>query len=307
MANVPSKRWSIARDAVACAMIGLFFFVLPFPLSAQTRPTPPGLDLTAGRGALEEFGVRHEPALGTPSCDDEDTAAGIERCTKGPWLTTRSPNFVAIKKTAYLRSHFETVNGIRMSSSFVAQQDGTQVAIVFSAEAFVRDDSIGTNRRMFVRALIDGQPAEPSNVVFATTPVAATRSFIFATTVNGGIHTVEMQWMVDRGAEAHIRDATLLVRTGLRYPPRDGTLIASAAPSGPTQMTTVNAWVGLPGLGGWVYVPPHGVLTASVSAESFVTGGDDTKRLFLRALVDGVPASPSNIVFARGSDPRSPP
>jgi M6 family metalloprotease-like protein len=289
----------------ACAIIVLWLLVHPSPLTAQTAPIPPGLDVTSGQKVLEEFGVRHEPALGTPSCTDEDVADQVERCTKGPWLTTRSQNFVAIKKTAYFRSHFETTNGIRMTSSFVAQENAMQVAIVFSAEAFVRDDTIGSNRRMFVRALIDGQPAEPSNVVFATGAVAAPRSFIFATTVNAGIHTVEIQWMVDRDAEAYMRDATLLVRSGLRYPPRDGTLIASAAPSGPTQTTTVNAWVNIPGLGGWAYVPPNGVLTASVSAESFVTAADSTKRMFVRALVDGAPILPTDVVFARGSLPQS--
>ncbi len=305
MGTILSKRAAIAFDAFACSIILLSLLILPLPSSAQSGPAAPGLDVTSGLRALEEFGVRHEPALGTPSCTDADVADQVDRCTKGPWLSTRSPNFVAIKKTAYFRFHFETTNGVRMSSSFVAQEDAMQVAIVFSAEAFVRDDSVGANRRMFVRALIDGKAAEPSNVVFATGAVAAPRSFIFATTVDAGIHTVEMQWMVDRGAQAHIRDATLLVRGGLRYAPRDGTLIASAAPSGPTQTTTVNAWVNVPGLGGWAYVPANGVLTASVSAESFVTGADSTKRMFVRTLVDGAPISPSDVVFARGSLPQS--
>jgi M6 family metalloprotease-like protein len=307
MVTVKSNLLSCARDLLVRALMLSCLLIAPLaplPSSAQSG-VPPGLDLTSGPRALEEFGVRHEAALGTPSCTAGDVAAGVERCMTGPWLSTRSPRFVPIKKTGYFRSHFEVVNGIRMSSSFVAQHDDMQVAIVFSAEAFVRDDSVGTGRRMFVRALIDGQPADPADVVFATGPVQTPRSFIFATTVNTGIHTVEMQWMVDRGAEAHLRDATLLVRTGLPYPPRDGTLVASAAPSGPTQSTTANAWTNVPGLGGWAYVPAHGVLTMSVSAESFVTGGDETKRMFVRALVDGAPASPGDVVFARGSGPQS--
>jgi hypothetical protein len=307
MSNASSTFRFLGCGALARMLLAaLCVLVLHSPAFAQTSsPFPPGLDLTSGPRNLEEFGVRHEAELGTPSCTDEDVADGKAYCTKGPWLGTRSPNFVNIRKTAYLRGNFETVNGIQMTSSFVAREDGVQVGILFSAESFVRDDSPGTDRRMFVRALIDGQPAAPSNVVFATGAVPTTRSFIFATQVNAGIHTVEIQWRVDPGAEAFVRDATLLVRTGLRYPPRNGTLVASAAPSGPTLVNTSAAWTDVPGLGGWTYVPPSGVLTMSVSAESFVAGGDPSKRMFVRALVDGAPASPGNVVFARGSTPQS--
>ena len=75
-------------------------------------------------------------------------------------------------------------------------------------------------------------------------------------------------------------------------------------PGGAGQSTTVAAWIDVPGLGGTAYVPANGVLTMSLSAESFVTG-DDSKRMFVRALVDGVPALPTDVVFARGSLPQS--
>ena len=113
-----------------------------------------------------------------------------------PWLATRAPEFVNIRKTVFLGKapgrDLEIVNGIQMTGSFVAAQPNTRVGVVFSAEAYV--DQPG--KRMFVRALVDGVPAAPSNVVFASGTHQGARSFIFTTTVDAGIHTVEMQWLV---------------------------------------------------------------------------------------------------------------
>lgn len=293
----------IIRTAQHLALI-LCLLTMALVARAQTHGSVAATGVTTATQRLEEFGVRHEPELGTPSCTKQDSDNKKPHCTKGPWLSTRSPNFVNIQKTAYLRGTFDVTNGIQLNSSFVAQHAATEVAIMFSAESYVRDDSAGAHRRMFVRALIDGKPAAPSDVVFATGGAATTRSFIFTTTVDAGIHTVEIQWLVDRDATAFMRDATLLVRTGIPQPPSDGTLHVKTVPGGAGQSTTVAAWIDVPGLGATAYVPANGVLTMSLSAESFVTG-DNSKRMFVRALVDGVPALPSDVVFARGSLPQS--
>ncbi len=60
------KRETIARDSATT-------------LTAQIAPIPPGLAVTSGQKALDEFDVRYEPALGTPSCTDEDFADQVER------------------------------------------------------------------------------------------------------------------------------------------------------------------------------------------------------------------------------------
>src|SRR5690606_24460899 len=114
---------------------------------------------------FEEFTIRLEPALGSPRCPS--TQAEKSHCEPVGWLSTRSENYVNIMGDAFLRGSNEVTQGVQMTSSFVASQDDTNVAVQFSAEAYVEDDNPGAGRRMFVRALVDGQTIDPSNVVFA--------------------------------------------------------------------------------------------------------------------------------------------
>jgi hypothetical protein len=94
-----------------------------------------------------------------------------------------------------------------MTASIVTPA-GSTVAIRLSGEV---DASIGG--RMFVRALVDGQPASPSDVMFvAYTDWGGTRAFTFTVTnVTAGTHTVEMQWHADAGLYATIGDRTLTI------------------------------------------------------------------------------------------------
>ncbi|WP_226865178.1 hypothetical protein [Microbulbifer taiwanensis] len=261
---------------------------------------PFNLGLGIAPRAVEEFGIRVEPDLGTPSCTDASREANSEFCLEGPWLSTRSPNFINIKRTAFFRGSFQQTGGNQVSSSFVAERDGTQVAFHFSAEAYVDDDSSGANRRMFVRALVDGVPVAPQNVVFAVGSEQSPRSMLFSTTVDAGIHTVEMQWLVDRGGTAFLRNASLLVRTGPAIS-QNGTLVAHTEAGGVTPpSTSSNAWQDIPGMARWIYVPPNGMLTASLGGETSVEGAGDLA-MVVRALVDGVPLDPSDVVFRRGA------
>jgi len=229
----------------------------------------------------DEIGFRTEPELGDYQGSDSD------------WLSTESPNFVNIKKPTFFRGSFETVNGRQLVSSFVATSDDTRVAVTFSAEAHVSQ----SGKRMFVRALIDGELAEPSDVVFAQGELLGPRSFTFAAEVDEGVHTAEIQWLVDDGATGYLRDASLLVRTGKSIS-AGGTLTVLAAQSGAVITKNTQSWSDVPGQGHWVYVPQDAVVAATFSGESSVTGG---KRFFLRAVISGDVASPSNVVFARGS------
>ncbi|MEM6795211.1 MAG: hypothetical protein AAF725_14625, partial [Acidobacteriota bacterium] len=139
-----------------------------------TPPPPPRHDAMS---------VRTETRLGTPQCVPGDIAPA---CWTGPWLETRAWQFVNIRKTTFIGQEERrepTVPGTQMSSSFVAQQDGTEVAISFTAEAYVAP-GLSSGKRLFVRALVDGVPAEPSNVVFATDAFGGTRSFTFTTRVD---------------------------------------------------------------------------------------------------------------------------
>jgi M6 family metalloprotease-like protein len=256
------------------------------------------LDLTNSRVARQhEFGIRVEERLGKPVRHPDDAIRDED-----PWLATQSHQFVNIQKSVFLGKapgrDLEIVNGIQMNGSFVAEHSDTQVGIVFSAEAYVNTPG----KRLFVRALVDGEPAAPSNVLFASGTHQGTRAFIFTTTVDAGIHTVEMQWLVDPEATAYLRTASLLIRSGRFLASAIGTLSVLTPPSGPNIGHDQPIWLDVPGVGGWIYVPKNGVLTASFSAESFVSAG---KALALRALIDGAPGAPADVVFARGNAPQS--
>jgi M6 family metalloprotease-like protein len=247
--------------------------------------------------ATEQFGIRTEQTLGTPECPKND--AQEARCAPLKWLETTGTQFHTIRKTVYLRGSFENHVTKRMSASFVADAPGTHVAIVFSAEAFMRaNGALGGNPRMKVRALLDGQPTAPGDVVFATTSGASARAFIFTAQVDAGIHTVEMQWKVDPNSVGLMRDASLLVRTGQAAASTLGALVVKTPASGASVSTTDGVWTNVPDMNAWIHVPLNATLTASLSAESYASNG---KLIGLRAVIDNSVLLPTDVVFARGA------
>jgi hypothetical protein len=94
-----------------------------------------------------------------------------------------------------------------MSDSITTTATGN-LAITFSAEGFT--SASGT--RMLVRALVDGKPTDPSNVVFANGTDHRSQSFTFLSeNVPAGVHEVRMQWLVAPGGTATMRDRSLVV------------------------------------------------------------------------------------------------
>ncbi|MCC7366499.1 MAG: hypothetical protein IT303_19230 [Dehalococcoidia bacterium] len=284
------------KSPIVSLLVMLVSLVLAATASAQSGPNthpggPGGFD-TPPAQAFEEFTIRLEPALGSPRCPESQSEAS--HCEPLGWLSTRSQDFVNITGEAFLRGDSEVPQGVQMTSSFVASQDDTNVAFQFSAEAKVEDDTPGLDRRMFVRALIDGVPAAPSDVVFARPGHEGTQSFIFTANVDAGIHTVEIQWKVDADATASIRDASLFVRMGRDVASEKGTFTTVTAPSGMNQVTAKQSWQDVPGMSASVYVPKGGQVTASFSAEAFTSNG---KRLILRAVLDGAAMNPGDVVF----------
>lgn len=230
-------------------------------------------------GAAEPFSARAEANLGDGflSNDGDD------------WLMTRGQTWTDIRSTPR-----------KMAANFVADADNTTIAVFFTAEAYVDTP----RKRMFVRALIDGVPANPSDVVFATgtSPESPeTRGFIFTDQVDQGIHTVEIQWLVDREATAYMRDASLLIRQNSEQTSQRS-LVVGTPDSGPNITTEQNAWTNIPGMSAGVFVNDGETLVASMSVESFVS---QDKSMFVRALVNGVPMEPENVLFARGTRPQS--
>ena len=232
----------------------------------------------------ETFAARAESSMGT-----------WVMLPKSDWMFTRGNNWSHLRSGA--RSEIPVYRS--MSGHFLAPQDGTPIAVFFSAESYVEP----VDKRLFVRALIDGVPADPGDVVFVTgTSVAnpESRSFVFTDRVSKGLHTVELQWLVDRESTGYVRDAAFLVRVG-DSPNSDGSVQVFTPPSGPTDSTTSPVWVDVPGLSGAIQTKTGESLAISVGAESYVIGSGT---MFLRALVDDVPAKPADVLFAKGNKPQ---
>lgn len=204
----------------------------------------------------------------------------------GPEWSTLLTEFVTIED----RSNPPIRNPRASMSTGITTDDHADLKITFSGEVWA---SAGAN--VFVRALVDNQPAAPSDVVFAIGSFTGTRSFTFIQeNVAAGGHWIEIQWCVGAGATAYIGDATLSFYSASRWDP-SARLMVRAAPSGPLINHIGNWWESLPELSGSITTPVHGNLAITFSGEAFGEGG---ARVFLQALVDGQPAQPSDVLLA---------
>ncbi|MBK7874480.1 MAG: hypothetical protein IPJ77_01780 [Planctomycetes bacterium] len=195
-----------------------------------------------------------------------------------PAQTAANSGFLTTESNAF-------VNVPRASATFVADADETPLAVTFSAEAYT-SSAVG---RLFVRALVDGVVAAPADVVFTEGGFQGARSFTFTAKVDRGVHTVEIQWLVDPGVTGSLRSEALELRHGAK-------VWHTTPPSGPDVQTTTSSFVPVPGVSVPFFVPAGGRAMVGFSAETVVLGAN--KRLFVRALVDGVPCAPGDVVFA---------
>jgi M6 family metalloprotease-like protein len=233
-------------------------------------------------GVVDTFHARAEADLGLWS--GANFPDQWEFFTDNEWATTSSQTWTDIH--SYPR---------KMAANFVALADDTRIAIFFSAEVRVNEP----NRRMFVRALIDGETSHPADIVLTTGDTSLQtdlQSFIFTDVVDRGLHTVEFQWQVDEGGMGLIRNAAFLIRQSSGQPLAEQTLTMITPESGHNLTNDQPDWVDIPGLNGKVYAQDGDTLIASISAESFV---NHDGYLLIRALVDGVPALPANVILTR--------
>lgn len=169
--------------------------------------------------------------------------------------------------------------------------DISDLAVTFCAEA-----NVTNGKRMFVRALVDGRPSNPGDVVLAAGRTMDTHCFTFVKNgVKAGEYPIRMQWLVDSGGTAHVGDRTLHI-TFAQSNADELTLLAVAAPSGPDKVTT-GGWTDIPDMSGNIHLSAPSDLAITFSAEVYAT---DNRRLFIQALVDGQPASPSDEVLVVG-------
>ena len=176
-------------------------------------------------------------------------------------------------------------------STGIASSAGDNLAITVSAEMYQQGGSV------WFRALVDGVPAEPSDVVFKTGAVKfdGVRSFTFVKRgVTAGQHLLEIQWMT--GTPAHVRDRTLAVYSGSPSVGRDRLAVA-VAPSRPDIEKRDAAYADIPDMSAVINISVEATLAIVFSAEASAATG----RLMVRALVDGVEAG--EVVFCEGGDP----
>ncbi len=211
------------------------------------------------------------------------------------WMFTASDAWSRIRSGV-----FRVPPGVRsLSGHFITPEDNTPIAVFFSAEAYSGTEDL----RLFVRALLDNVPLEPNDVamtfgVDSTLPVEETRTFIFTGTVDAGLHTIEFEWQNDSGGTGYLRDAAFLVRQG----DADGSICVETPESGPSVSTRNTSWDVVPGMTCSMKTAGGESLAISISAECYTTGGAN---LVLRALVDGVPARPTDVLFAKGNKPQA--
>ena len=226
----------------------------------------------------------------------------VQNADSHEYFAENTPAFAMVSGPAKLlvvRTAPSGPSKANQSSSFVDIPDmsasvttvaGSSIEVTLSAEAYTTN-----NKRMFVRALVDGVVCNPSDVVFVLEPHLGTRSFTFTkSNLAAGVHDIRLQWLVDSGGVSYVGDRTLTI---LASPPvvAGASLVLCAAPSGPDRTTTLSSFSDVPDLTTTITTTAVDNIEILVSAEVNTAGG---KRMFLRALVDGVPANPSDVVFA---------
>jgi M6 family metalloprotease-like protein len=144
---------------------------------------------------------------------------------------------------------------------------------------------------------VDDKPASPSDVVIVKGGFTGTRSFAFTREkLAAGPHSVRIQWCVDEGGKASVGDRTLTVYSSPELT-KTGGLSVKAAPSGPDVTTRSGGFVDVPHMTSTVATAANSNLKITFTGEAHADPG---KKVFVRALVDGEPAYPADVVFAKG-------
>jgi M6 family metalloprotease-like protein len=153
---------------------------------------------------------------------------------------------------------------------------------------------------MFVRVLVDDQPAGPGDVVFVADEFTGTRSFTFVQRdVAVGEHTVRAQWRVELGGEALIGDRTMTLQVSPRQlTEQEGGLTVTAARGGRVAREESPYFEPIPGLAGRIWTPANGNLAITVSGEAFTIPGSNP-----RDSKSSTPTAAPPMIFVRVVEP----
>lgn len=223
-------------------------------------------------GQAQEFG-------GTVDARSEERL-GKSAYSTDSWLLTHSTTWTPMAGT--FAAGYRGIN-----ANFLAEQNGTRVAVYFSAET--------KGSAMKIRAIVDGKPMDPGAITFSSGSHAESRAFVFTGVFDEGIHSVQIEWRTaSRFGTAYVRDAAIKIRkddnsnTGSMQLTSDNTHAS----------TTKGYWQQIPGMSLTLSTNPDEILIASLAMAVKVDPG---KSLFVRGIVDGMPSVPENVLFARGS------
>jgi len=176
-------------------------------------------------------------------------------------------------------------------STTVTTGGNSNLAITLSGEVFT------DGGWMYVRALVDGQPADPSGdePIYSWGGFAGTHSFTWTKQqVAAGNHSIVMQWVVDSGTTGSLGDRTLVISAS---PPNSSTHggVAVHARAYDAVNTTAQSWVSVPDMTASLVTPADATLAITFSGEGYTS--TDGERMIVRALVDGQPADPPEAYF----------
>jgi hypothetical protein len=197
---------------------------------------------------------------------------------------------VAPPEAAPRAARLDVWNSIPGLSSGVASSEGDNLEITVSAEMYQKGGSV------WFRALVDGEVAEPSDVVFKSGSVEfdGIRTFTFVKpAVKAGQHLVEIQWLT---GTAKIRDRTLTVYSASPFI-GSGHLAVATAPSGPDIEKNNSTYEDIPGMLATIAVSQATTLAVVFSAEASASSG----RFKVRALANG--SQVGEVIFCEGGDP----
>jgi M6 family metalloprotease-like protein len=176
-----------------------------------------------------------------------------------------------------------------LATTFRTDKAGTAV-VTFSADAHA------DRGRFWARAIVDGTVL--SDVVFAEAGNGGRRgarshSFVLPN-LRPGSHSARVQWRADRGGEIRMGERTMSVYVAPASTDGGG-LVATGQQLAPTVIGST-----------WIDVPAMSALfttTAPSSSVSVSFGGEvliPSKRLFIRAIVNGATARPHDTVLIQG-------
>jgi M6 family metalloprotease-like protein len=171
------------------------------------------------------------------------------------------------------------------TTSITTAQSGP-LAITFSGDVLVAEG------RLFAQAVVDGVVVSDVLFLDAGFPTRDSHSYTFVTpSVSAGLHRVEIRARVEGGVALFLgRSVAVASAPGFTAA---GGMVATGLQAPPTPITSTS-YVDVPSMA-TIVSTAAGASTVVIDAggEVLVRGG----RLFLRALVDGVPAQPGNVTF----------